>query len=39
MKTEFVHHRKYRTQAEAARDVFVFIEGFYNQTRLHSPVG
>jgi transposase InsO family protein len=39
LKTEHVHHRQYRTRAEAARDIFAFIEGFYNRTRLHSAIG
>ena len=39
LKTELVHHRNYKTRAEARRDIFAFIEGFYNRTRLHSAVG
>jgi putative transposase len=39
LKTELVHHRKYATRTEAQRDVFAFIEGFYNRTRLHSSIG
>jgi putative transposase len=39
LKTELVHHRKYATRAEAQRDVFAYIEGFYNRTRLHSSIG
>jgi putative transposase len=39
LKTEHVHHRHYATRAEAQRDVFSFIEGFYNRTRLHSAIG
>lgn len=27
------------TRAEAERDIFAFIEGFYNRTRLHSAIG
>lgn len=27
---------QYQTRAEPQRDVFAFIESFYNQTRLHS---
>jgi putative transposase len=30
LKTELVHHRQYATRAEAQRDIFAFIEGFYN---------
>jgi len=29
LKTERVHHRKYATRAEAQRDIFAYIEGFY----------
>jgi hypothetical protein len=39
LKTEVVHHRDYNTRAEAQRDIFAFIEGFYNRTRLHSAIG
>jgi putative transposase len=39
LKTELVHHRDYRTRAEAQHDIFAFIEGFYNRTRLHSAIG
>jgi hypothetical protein len=37
LKTERVHHRVYATSAEARRDLFGYIEGFYNPRRLHSP--
>jgi len=39
LKTELVHHRQYATRAEATRDVFAYIEGFYNRTRRHSAIG
>jgi transposase InsO family protein len=39
LKTELVHHRDYKTRAEARRDIFAFVEGFYNQTRIHSSIG
>jgi len=35
LKTERVHHRIY----EARRDLFQYIEGFYNSHRLHSGPG
>nr|WP_235984143.1 IS3 family transposase [Bradyrhizobium australiense] len=38
LKTELVH-RNYKNRAEAQRDIFAFIEGFYNRTRLHSAIG
>ena len=39
LKTELVHHRHYATRAEATRDIFAYIEGFYNRTRRHSSIG
>ena len=39
LKTELVHHRTYATRDEARRDLFAFIEGFYNTHRLHSALG
>jgi putative transposase len=39
LKTELVHHRHYATREEARRDIFTYIEGFYNRTRRHSAIG
>ena len=39
LKTELVHHRQYATKAEATRDIFAYIEGFYNAKRRHSTIG
>lgn len=39
LKRELVHHRKYRTREEARRDIFEYIEVFYNRERLHSSLG
>jgi putative transposase len=39
LKTELIHHRQYATRAEAKRDIFAYIEGFYNRTRRHSAIG
>jgi transposase InsO family protein len=39
LKTELVHHRHYATRNEATRDIFAYIEGFYNRTRRHSAIG
>jgi len=39
LKTELVHHSHYATRAEAERDIFAFVEGYYNRTRLHSAIG
>jgi transposase InsO family protein len=38
LKTELVHHRQYQTRAEAQRDIFAFIEGFYNRASEHPSV-
>jgi putative transposase len=39
LKTERVHHRDYQTRAEARRDIFEYIEVFYNRQRRHSTLG
>jgi putative transposase len=39
LKTELVHHRDYQTRDEARRDIFEYIEVFYNRQRLHSTLG
>src|SRR5258708_17818857 len=39
LKTELVHHRHYATRQEATRDIFAYIEGFYNRIRRHSAIG
>ena len=39
LKTELVHHRLYATRYEAQRDLFGYIEGFYNLHRLHPALG
>ena len=39
LKRELVHHRRYRTRQEARRDIFEYIEMFYNRQRLHSSLG
>lgn len=38
LKNELVHHRSYRTRAEARPDLFSYIEVFYNRRRLHSSL-
>ena len=38
LKTERVHHRHYRTRAEAKTDIFEYIEVFYNRFRRHSAL-
>jgi len=39
LKTELVHHRRYRSRAEAKADIFDYLEIFYNRQRLHSSLG
>ena len=39
LKTELVHHRTYATHDEARRDLFSYVEGWYNRQRLHSGLG
>jgi len=39
LKNELIHHQPYHTQDEASREIFAFIEGFYNRHRLHQSPG
>ncbi len=39
LKTELVHHRRYQTRAEAARDVAEYIDIFYNRQRRQARLG
>lgn len=39
LKTERICWRHYRTRDEARRDIFQYIEVFYNRQRLHSKLG
>jgi putative transposase len=39
MKTELVHQVRYPTRDAAQRDLFAYIEGYYNRQRLHSAIG
>ncbi len=39
LKTELVHHRTYATHDQARRDLFAYVEGFYNREGLHSGLG
>jgi putative transposase len=38
-KTELVHHREYPDRDTARRDLFAYIEGYYNRARIHSAIG
>ena len=39
LECELLDRRSFQTVAEARREVFRFIEGFYNTRRLHSALG
>lgn len=39
LKTELIHHKSYATKEDAKRDLFQYIEGFYNRKRIHSALG
>jgi transposase InsO family protein len=39
LKVERVNDQRYASPAEAKRDLFRYIEGFYNRCRLHSALG
>ena len=39
LKTEHVHHARFRTREEAKAAVFDYVEVFYNRQRLHSALG
>ena len=39
LKVELVHHRCWVTRDEARRDLFAYIEGYYNRQRIHSALG
>lgn len=39
LKTELVHHRRYKTREEARRDITEYIEVFYNRQRIQAQLG
>ena len=39
LKTELVHHRRYRTRAEAEREITEYIDLFYNRQRRQARLG
>jgi len=39
LKVELIYQKKYETRIEAQRDIFEYIEIFYNRERLHSSIG
>ena len=38
-KTQLVYPTQYATRAGTMREIFAYIEGFYNRTRRHSTIG
>ena len=39
LKVEFVHETLFRTRTQATREIFEYIEIFYNRVRRHSSLG
>jgi transposase InsO family protein len=39
LKVELVHQRRWVTRDEARRDMFAYVEGYYNRQRIHSALG
>ena len=39
LKIEIIYQRNYETRIQARRDIFEYIEIFYNRERLHSSLG
>lgn len=39
LKVELVHQQRWATRDEARRDLFAFIEGYYDRRRIHSAIG
>jgi putative transposase len=39
LKTELVHLSEYPNRDAARRDLFAYIEGYYNRQRRHSAIG
>ena len=39
LKTELVHSGQYPDRDTARRDLFAYIEGYYNRRRIHSAIG
>ena len=36
LKVELVHREHFATREEAKRELFAYLEGYYNRQRLHS---
>jgi putative transposase len=39
LKVELVRQRRWATHDEARRDLFAYLEGYYNRQRSHSAIG
>jgi putative transposase len=39
IKVELVHQQRWTTRDEARRDLFAYVEGYYNRQRIHSALG
>jgi transposase InsO family protein len=39
LKVELVHQRRWATRDEARRELFAYMEGYYNRQRIHSALG
>jgi len=39
LKVELIYQETYETRRQARRDIFEYIEIFYNRERLHSSLG
>jgi putative transposase len=39
LKIELAHQRQWPTREDARRDLFAYIEGYYNRRRIHSALG
>jgi putative transposase len=39
LKGELVHQRSWATREEARRDLFGYIESYYNRQHIHSALG
>lgn len=38
IKTELIYHNKYQDRKQAKRDIFQYIEVYYNKIKLHSTL-
>ena len=39
LKNELIHHRRYRTRAQAIQEITEYIEIFYNRQRKQARLG